>query len=52
MKTGGAELHDATALTEAFKGCPGIFVMTPPLFDSADPKRDQAGFGIKENLFR
>jgi NAD(P)H dehydrogenase (quinone) len=35
-----AELHDAVALAEAFKGTEGVFVMTPPLLDSANPMAD------------
>jgi len=32
-----AELHDALALEKAFSSTRAIFVMTPPLFDVADP---------------
>jgi NAD(P)H dehydrogenase (quinone) len=32
-----AELHDVDALTTAFSNTEGIFVMTPPLLESADP---------------
>lgn len=32
-----AELHDALALEKAFDKANGVFVMTPPLFDTADP---------------
>jgi NAD(P)H dehydrogenase (quinone) len=32
-----AELHDVGALTKAFAGTKGVFVMTPPLLESADP---------------
>jgi NAD(P)H dehydrogenase (quinone) len=35
-----AELHDAAALAEAFKNTEGIFVMTPPLLDAANPMAD------------
>ncbi|MDN5284721.1 MAG: hypothetical protein JWR38_995 [Mucilaginibacter sp.] len=35
-----AELHDAQALEAAFKHTTGIFVMTPPLFESPDPMAD------------
>jgi NAD(P)H dehydrogenase (quinone) len=35
-----AELHDAASLEKAFKNTKGIFVMTPPLFDSNDPLSD------------
>lgn len=35
-----AELHDAAALTVAFTGMDAIFVMTPPMFGSADPMND------------
>ncbi len=36
-QTAVAELHDARALTKAFAGTKGIFVMTPPLLEAADP---------------
>ena len=32
-----AELHDSPALETAFNNTDGVFVMTPPLFDAADP---------------
>jgi uncharacterized protein YbjT (DUF2867 family) len=32
-----AELYDAVSLENAFKNTSGVFVMTPPLFDSNDP---------------
>lgn len=32
-----AELHDTRALTNAFAGVDGVFVMTPPLFDAENP---------------
>lgn len=32
-----AELHDTRALTNAFTGVDGVFVMTPPLFDAEHP---------------
>jgi NAD(P)H dehydrogenase (quinone) len=35
-----AELHDAAALTIAFTGMDGVFVMTPPMFGSIDPMND------------
>jgi uncharacterized protein YbjT (DUF2867 family) len=35
-----AELHDAVSLENAFKNTSGVFVMTPPLFDSNDPLSD------------
>jgi NAD(P)H dehydrogenase (quinone) len=35
-----AELHDAVSLKNAFKNTSGVFVMTPPLFDSNDPLSD------------
>jgi NAD(P)H dehydrogenase (quinone) len=35
-----AELHDAVSLENAFKNTSGVFVMTPPLFDSDDPLSD------------
>ncbi|WP_426670087.1 NmrA family NAD(P)-binding protein [Mucilaginibacter sp. McL0603] len=35
-----AELHDAVSLENAFKDTSGVFVMTPPLFDSNDPLGD------------
>jgi len=35
-----AELHDANALQAAFHNTAGVFVMTPPLFDSIDPAKD------------
>jgi len=35
-----AEFHDAFALEKAFSGANGIFIMTPPLFDSEDPLKD------------
>ena len=35
-----AELHDAASLENAFKNTSGVFVMTPPLFDSNDPLND------------
>jgi uncharacterized protein YbjT (DUF2867 family) len=34
------ELHDEQALEAAFKGTDGVFIMTPPLFESADPMAD------------
>ena len=36
-QTAVAELHDARALTKAFSNTEGVFVMTPPLLESADP---------------
>ena len=36
-QTAVAELHDARALTKAFSNSQGVFVMTPPLLESADP---------------
>lgn len=36
-ETAVADLHDAPALTKAFSNAEGIFVMTPPLLESADP---------------
>ena len=38
-----AELHDADALTKAFSHSKGVFVMTPPLLDSADPVAEHDG---------
>jgi len=35
-----AELHDAVSLENALKNTSGVFVMTPPLFDSNDPLSD------------
>jgi NAD(P)H dehydrogenase (quinone) len=35
-----AELHDAEGLENAFKNTSGVFVMTPPLFNSNDPLSD------------
>lgn len=35
-----AQLNDKDALNAAFKGVDGVFVMTPPLFDSHDPMGD------------
>lgn len=35
-----AELHDAASLETAFSNADGVFVMTPPLFDSNDPMTD------------
>jgi len=35
-----AELHDSVSLENAFKNTLGVFVMTPPLFDSNDPLKD------------
>jgi NAD(P)H dehydrogenase (quinone) len=35
-----AELHDPRALTNAFTGVDGVFVMTPPLFDAENPLED------------
>jgi len=35
-----AELHDALALEKAFSGADGVFIMTPPLFDSENPLKD------------
>jgi NAD(P)H dehydrogenase (quinone) len=36
-QTAIAELHDVGALTKAFSNTDGVFVMTPPLLESADP---------------
>lgn len=36
-QTAVAELHDVGALTKAFSNTEGVFVMTPPLLESADP---------------
>ena len=36
-QTAVAELHDVGALTKAFSNTQGVFVMTPPLLESADP---------------
>ena len=36
-QTAVAELHDVAALTRAFSNTQGVFVMTPPLLESADP---------------
>ena len=36
-QTAVAELHDAHALAKAFSNTQGVFVMTPPLLESADP---------------
>ena len=36
-QTAVAELHDARALAKAFSNTQGVFVMTPPLLESADP---------------
>ncbi len=41
-----AELHDAEALTKAFSNSQGVFVMTPPLLESADP------VGEHDNMLR
>jgi len=35
-----AELHDMLSLENAFRNTSGIFVMTPPMFDSNDPLAD------------
>ena len=35
-----AELHDTQALTNAFTGVDGVFVMTPPLLDAENPLED------------
>ena len=35
-----AELHDPEALETAFSNALGVFVMTPPMFDSHDPMMD------------
>ncbi|MEN0056064.1 MAG: NmrA family NAD(P)-binding protein [Mucilaginibacter sp.] len=35
-----AELHDEQALQVAFEGTHGVFIMTPPLFDSPNPIAD------------
>lgn len=35
-----AELHDDRALETAFEGTDGVFIMTPPLFESTDPMAD------------
>lgn len=39
-QTAVAELHDVGALTKAFSNTQGVFVMTPPLLESADPVGD------------
>jgi len=39
-QTAVAELHDVGALTKAFSNTRGVFVMTPPLLESADPVGD------------
>jgi NAD(P)H dehydrogenase (quinone) len=39
-QTAIAELHDVGALTKAFSNTQGVFVMTPPLLESADPVGD------------
>ena len=31
-----ADIHDSKALTEAFRGAEGVFVMVPPIFDPGE----------------
>ena len=36
----GADIHDAAALTAAFQGSEGVFVLVPPIFDPSSDFRE------------
>jgi uncharacterized protein YbjT (DUF2867 family) len=44
-----ADLNDEDNLADALKGAEGVFVMTPPMFDSADPIGDH--LKMLKNIF-